>query len=375
MEILHISDYYNNKTGHALNNIVERLAKNQKIKVYTSKYNPISIHYDDSDSKAEIKRFRGIKIGSKIVFPELIPEILFRKSPDIIHTYVMGFFSTFVVGYLRKIKKFKMVLFSDFDKSNRFPKSFFGKLYWKLFIKMPSKSADIITVFTKQQKKDLSEMINYPLNKIEVVPSGVDFNLFQTNKTKKEIRRLLNLPKNKLIILSVGNFGTKRRYEMTINILNKLNIQNCLFIHIGAIGDEEYYKKIKKLVKIKKLESQTLFLGAKPLKDIIPYYQCADVFLLTSHDESFGIPIIEAMAAGLPVVTTKVGVVEDAIQNRENGVIINNEKEGIKAIEELAKNKKLYQKVSTASKETAKTYDWDIIVKKIEKIYNELLKK
>ncbi len=343
MEI-HISDYYNNKTGHALNNIVERLAKKRKIKVYTSNKNIFEIPYNDKESSAEIIRFRGLKIGSKTIFPGVIPFLLFKKL-EIVHSYVMGFFSTFVIGYLRKIKNFKMVLFSDFDEAIPLPKGFFSKLGWYFFVKIPAKSSDIITVFTKQQKKYLSKLLDYPENKIKIVPSGVDFNLFQKNKTKKQIRKELKLSQSKFIIINVGNFGRKRQYELTLEILENLSDKNVLFLHIGGIGDKKYYKEIQKFIKKRKLEKNVLFLGAKPFEKIVDYYLASDCFLLTSNNESFGIPIIESMAAGLPVITT----------------------------EELYKNKKLREKISKNAKKTAKKYDWEEIIKKIESIYKKLI--
>jgi len=372
--IIHVSDYYHDKTGHALNSVVERLAKTRKIKVYTSKKNIFDMPYDDSQSLAEIRRFKGIKIGSKTIFLGLIPNLLFKKL-DIVHSYVMGFFSTFIVGYLRKIKRFKMVLFSDFDESVPLPNSLFGKLWWTFFVKIPAKSADIITVFTSQQKRYLSKLLDYPKNKIEIVPSGVDFEKFQINKkTKRQLRKELGLPKDKFIIINIGNFGRKRRYELTLKILKEIKIKNAIFLHIGGIGDKDYYSEIKELVKKMDLDKQVLFLGAKPFDKIVNYYQAADVFLLTSNNESFGIPIIESMAAGLPVITTNVGVAEDVIKNNENGFIIKDKNEAIKIINGLSKNKKMRDKISETAKETAKQYDWYKIINKIEKIYSKLEK-
>jgi len=80
-KIIHVSDYYHDKTGHALNNVVERLAKKQKINVYTSKNNIFGMPYDDSQSLAEIKRFRGVKIGTKTIFLGLIPRFKCNSTP------------------------------------------------------------------------------------------------------------------------------------------------------------------------------------------------------------------------------------------------------------------------------------------------------
>jgi glycosyltransferase involved in cell wall biosynthesis len=367
-DIIHVSDYYHDKTGHALNNVVERLAKTRKIKVHTSKKNIFDMPYDDSLSLAKIKRFRGVRIGSKTIFLGLIPQLLF-KNLEIVHSYVMGFFSTFIVGYLRKIKKFKMILFSDFDEAVPLPKSLFGKLWWNFFVKIPSKSADIITVFTSQQKKYLSKLLKYPENQIKIVPSGVDLKLFQNKKSKKQLRKELGLPEDKFILINVGNFGKKRKYEQTLEILKEIKEKNAIFLHIGGIGDKKYYSKIKKLINNLNLNKQVLFLGAKPFNEIINYYHASDIFLLTSNNESFGIPIIEAMAAGLPVITTRVGVAEDSIENGKNGFIIKNKIEGIKIINELVKNEKMKKEISKNAKETSKEYDWGKIIEKIEKIY------
>lgn len=375
MKILEVADFYHTETGHALNNIVNRLNfKKQDIEIYTSNKNFIDLKQDDSKTKFNIKRFRSFRIGSKAIFPSLIPRLLFSKSPKIIHTYVMGFYSTFVVGYLRKFKNFKFVLFSDFNEEAPFPKNFFKKMFWNLYVKIPSKSADVITVFTKSQKKYVSSKLdNFPLERIRVVPSGVDYGAFQTKKTKKELRKKLNLPQNKFIIITVGHIGRKRNYELLLEILNELKIKDFLFVHIGGIGDEEYYRELKNIVKKFKLEKKVLFLGLKPLGEIIDYYNSSDMFIMTSYDESFGIPIIEAMAAGLPVLTTNLGVAKDAIKDKENGFILRNKKEASEIVERLYKDVKLRKKIGDEARKEAKKFDWKKIVKKIENIYKELL--
>ena len=374
-EIIHISDFYNNQTGHAMNNVIERFDKKQKIQVYTSDKNILAIEPNDKKSNAKIKRFKSFRLKSKAIFLGLIPMLLFGKSPDVIHTYVMGFYSTFVVGYLRKFKNFKFVLFSDFNEEAPFPKTFFKKKIWDLFVKIPSRSADIITVFTNSQKKYVSEKLdNYPLGRIRIVPSGVDYKAFQRELTKEELREKLKLPKRKFMIITVGHIGQKRNYKLFLEILNELKIKDFLFVHIGGVGEENYYLELKELVKKFNLEKKVLFLGLKQLKEIINYYNACDIFLMASKDESFGIPIIEAMATGLPVVTTNIGVAKDAIKNKKNGFIFKKKKQAVEIIEELYKDKKLGEKIGKEAKKKAKEFDWEIIVKKIENIYKELLR-
>ncbi len=373
MKILHVLDGYGSSTGHSTRYIIEGMQKlGHNLEVYTSNVKLSIFDSKNEESKVSVTRFKGFKFFKKAIFPGVIFKILFRKNPDIVHTHVMGFFSTFVTGYLKLIKKYKLVLFADIDVDNIPKPNLFYKFYYYLFIRKPAELCDAITVFTEDQKKELSKRIKINPEKIYIIPSGVDNNLFKKYINKKNIRNNLNF-RNKFIILNVSSIVRKRRLEIILNVINKIKIKNVLFIHVGKVIDKDYYNELKNLIKKLKIKDKVRFEGELTLKEIIPYYLSSDIYLMTSRNESFGIPMLESMAAGLPVLTTNTGAAKDLVINEVNGFIVEESyKDIIKKIEILYSNEKLRKIMSKKCKETALKYDWNIINKKIEKIYIKL---
>lgn len=368
MKIVHITDLYHSDTGHSTNNMTKRLSeRGHDVEIYTSM---ISSNNKKHGSRIKIARFKYLKIGNKIIYPGLIPKILFQKNPDVIHSHVMGFFSSFITGYLKKIKKYPLVLLSDFDPLQAKP-SKLTKPYWYFYRKLPTQFADVITTFTQRQKDELSKRFGINPEKIEVLPIGVDFKKF-SSKPKQNLRKKLNL-QDKFVILDTCFLSPKKNLELILRVLKYLP-KNIVFLHVGGVSDINYKQKLDKMIKNLELEKRVIFLGKVSKEEMIASYHAADVFVQPGFKESFCIPIIEAMASGLPVVTTRVGVADDVIEDSKTGFIIKNENDVVNRINLLIEDTKLRRKIGRNAQRIAKKYDWDVIIDKLEKIYKQVVR-
>ena len=105
-------------------------------------------------------------------------------------------------------------------------------------------------------------------------------------------------------------------------------------------------------------------------------YNQATVFAQTSRHEGFSLPILEAMAAGCPVVCTDAHGNRDFCHDGQNCLMVEHDDvEGMKkALDRLLKDKALHSKLSKACIQTAKKYRWDVIIDRVEKFYNEVAK-
>ncbi|MBS3150019.1 glycosyltransferase family 4 protein [Candidatus Woesearchaeota archaeon] len=367
MKIIHILDDYSNRSGHSTIYMIEGMKDlGHDVEIYTSDVRLSALPPNDKASKVKITRFRGIKIFKKAFFPGVIFRILFDKNPDIIHTHVIGYFSTFITGYLKRIKKYNLVLWADIDRDVPPHKGVLGKIYYNFFLKWPAKQANIIQVFTEEQKKILMERTNLKPERIFVWPSGVDYHKFQKKYDKQLLRRKLEIP-NKFIVINVSSIVRKRRLELSLRAIKDLDV---FFVHVGTVVDNEYFKYLNNLIKELKIENKVIFVGQKFFNEIIDYYLCADLFVLTSSNESFGIPILEAMAAGLPVISTNVGAAKELIENGKNGFVIN-DNEVILTIERIMKMD--LKEMGNYSKSKAINYDWKVLIPKLEEMYVKLI--
>jgi len=370
MKIFHVSDYFNPSTGHFINIATQKLSKKgNEVKVFTSTALFDAKKYPESRKDFEVKRLKGKIIFGKNIYPSLVKEMLFGEKPDIVHSYVFGFWSSFVCAYCKLVRKYVLVIEADFDpmhKKEVFPKSIYTYFY-KI---IPAKIADKVTVFTEEQKEELSKRYGIKKEKIEVLPIGIDYENFRL-KSNRNIRKELGI-ENKFVLINVSKVWRVKRLEWIINAINK--IPDSFFIHIGSVKESDYQKELDGLIKKLNLKDKILFLGEKHIEELRHYYQAADVYVQTSKTESYCIPILEAMASGLPIITTPIGIAKQEIKDGKNGFIIGNENELNKKILFL-RGKEIRKKIRKRNLIEAGKYNWKEIIKKLESIYEKLSEK
>ena len=370
MKIIHIADYYTIGTGHPLNNVVERLhERGHEVEVYTSDLHLKQEFGIDKDYPIKIRRFKGFRLGQKAFYPSLIPKLIFQKNPDIIHSWVMGFFSTFVSGWLKPMKRYPLVVGADFDFNEPKP-PFAKKPYIFFYRKIPMSFSSIITTFTNRERDTLIKRFKFNADKVETLPIGVDFEKF-SSKPKQNLRKKLNL-QGKFVILDTCFLSPKKNLELILRVLKYLP-KNIVFLHVGGVSDINYKQKLDKMIKNLELEKRVIFLGKVSKEEMIASYHAADVFVQPGFKESFCIPVLEAMAAGKPVITAETGIASEVIENGKTGFIIRNEEDIIKNVKTLMDDKRLKNRIGKNAQKIAKEYDWEIIIDRLEKIYKRVI--
>lgn len=121
------------------------------------------------------------------------------------------------------------------------------------------------------------------------------------------------------------------------------------------------------------LDEQVLFLGRMREEQLVKAYMSVDAFILPSAHESFGIVLLEAAAAGLPIVTTRVGVAEEVVADRANGRIVAL-RDFPSAIVEVLKNDVFKEEAMRRRPRVIQNYDWQNITLLVERAYQTLLK-
>jgi len=135
-------------------------------------------------------------------------------------------------------------------------------------------------------------------------------------------------------------------------------------------------RKIKTLCKELGMEDLVLFLG-KRAQDTLPYsYSAADMLIMPSYYESFGMVALEAMACGTPVVASDVGGLHYLVQDGKTGFVVpsGNPEALVDPLNELMNNDNLRKKMGQQAARFAQKYSWELISAEIAKVYAELLK-
>ena len=182
------------------------------------------------------------------------------------------------------------------------------KIYTYKFRKA-CENADKIIAISECTKRDIIEFFRIPADKIEVVYQGCDPSFIHpvAEEKKREVRAKYRLPDQ--YILNVGSIEERKNALSAVQALMMLPEQ----IHLVIVGRHtEYTDKVEHFIKENKLEERVHIISNVPFDDLPAFYQLAEIFVYPSRFEGFGIPIIEALYSGIPVVAATGSCLEEA---------------------------------------------------------------
>ena len=221
---------------------------------------------------------------------------------------------------------------SFFDKR----KNFWHKM---LNVKKIIRESDKIIAISKNTKRDIINIVNIDSKKIKVIHNGInnEFKVLNTNNEKlKKIKRKYNLTNIQLVI--VGQVGWSSK-----NITKTAN----------------------------KLKNKIKFLGYIPQDEKIYLYNLASVFVFPSFYEGFGLPPLEAMACGTPVITSNTSSLPEIVENNAITIDPYNKQDIIMALDVLYSNEQIKNLLSQKGIEQTREFNWHEIAKKYLKVIQE----
>lgn len=179
------------------------------------------------------------------------------------------------------------------------------------------KNAHHIIVHTHLQRKEMLKMEMFKGKDISVYPLGVDCDIFKPKETTKE--------KTNPELLYVGRIIEWKRIHIAIESIIKLKEAGFNNAHLNIIGpvySDVYLEQLQVLIRENNLESNVTFVGYKDYKELPEFFTKADLLMLPSDKETFGMVMIEAMSCGTPVAAFNCkGGPADVITDKVNGIL------------------------------------------------------
>ncbi|HSX09026.1 MAG TPA: glycosyltransferase [Candidatus Saccharimonadales bacterium] len=232
------------------------------------------------------------------------------------------------------------------------------------------KEADQIISTSETDSQYVHYLYDGDPEKIAVLTPGVNLDLFKPSDKVAAKKTVGANPDNKMILF-VGRIEPLKGIDVLLYALKiikgidpKLNI--CVWIVGGDISNdaEEWPPELKKLSEIREvldIHNSVKFVGRKDPEELPHYYNAADVMVMPSHYESFGITAVEAMACGVPVITTDVTGVSRLIDKKHANLITsaNNPIGLAKRVTALLCNDEEYKKVSKSVEQNVQDLSWD----------------
>jgi len=329
---------------------------------------PVSL-YDRFISK--IKRFlRGEqKYSLHHSAEKIICTILKNEKISLIHCHY-GVSAITLIPIIRKFDIPIIVTFHGYDASKMLlEEDYSNKL--SLFFKLNSYS---ITVSKNMEVRLLKYNLNIDRN--VVIPCGIDTNYFVKIN---EIKKL-----GPLILLHSGRVTPKKGVLDLAKVFNEIKELNIVLWIMGdGVGiDNDEYDQLKAYIQEFKLEKKVKLFGAQPSEEVKLRMQQSDIFILNSRVSKDGdmeglpVSILEAMACGLPVISTYHSGIPEIITNGENGLLVP-EFDNIalrEAILTLINDSELRKKLSNNALIRSQDFSKEITIEKIQDFYRAVLK-
>ena len=247
--------------------------------------------------------------------------------------------------------------------------------YLKKVVPESVAAADVVAAISHATKQTLIEHYKLPPEKITVIPCGVapHFQRITDPALLEETRRKFDLERP--LILSVGTLEPRKNHLGLIKAFHEVQKRKGSSAMLALAGGKGWlYEETQRIVTELKLENKVRFLGRVSDLELITLYSLADVFAFPSFFEGFGIPPLEAMACGTPVITSNISslpeIAGDAailVDPHDTNAIAN-------AITRIVEDEQLQEELRQKGYLQAQRYTWSKTASKMLSVYQKLYK-
>ncbi len=247
-------------------------------------------------------------------------------------------------------------------------------------------AADSIVAATPLDRAQMVWHYGAALDRISVIPCGVDLDLFQP-QPKVDARTRLGLSPQEQLLLCVGRMEPLKGMDCLIRALALLHARQpgwrdtlrVMLIGGGSEAQPDQWNTEQRRLATLRAElgvaDRVTFLGAQPQPRLPDYYAAADVVVVPSHYESFGMVALEALACGVPVVASNVGGLSYTIEDGRNGLLVppDNPEALADQLERLLTDADLALTLRNAARQRAQSYAWSSVARRMIHLYRELI--
>jgi glycosyltransferase involved in cell wall biosynthesis len=226
-----------------------------------------------------------------------------------------------------------------------------GGLRYRMFVAVSARVA-----------AELQHHYRVPAARIRIIPNGIDVDRFRPDSSAgRSVRREFGIPAAAKLLLFVGHEFRRKGLAHLIEALERLGPDVWLLV-VGSESPDPF-RKIA-------VRSGNRIIFAGPRNDMPAVYAAADAFVLPTAYETFSLVCMEAMAAGVPVFATRVGGIEDYLEDGINGYAVAPDGEDIATkIRRAFADESLFDRLRRGARATAMKYGWDLVASR----YSELM--
>jgi len=276
------------------------------------------------------------------------------------------------LAYLLKLAKLEKSVVTCYDlipwiyDNNR-------SLKWRLNM-VGLKKADRIITISEFSKNEIIKYLGYREDKIHIIYPAVDHDHYHERRDKEILKRF-NISENDRVILYVGSEQPRKNLPSLVKAFSKLKkmLPNVKLLKIGNPQKRGARGELLKLIDTLNLQNDIVFAGYVPERDMPKFYNAADLFVFPSFYEGFGLPPLEAMACGTPVITSNTSSLPEVVGDA--GIMVDpSDIDGLaKSMYETLSNDGLREYMIKKGLDRAKMFSWEEAAEGTLEVYEELL--
>lgn len=209
---------------------------------------------------------------------------------------------------------------ATYSRYGIFRSSLFMWVYKKA-IRYTLERSDELIVIDDESYDVYTKMMPNEKDKFHLLPTAIDTDLFRPLPNKHILKNEYRLPSDKNIILYVGRLSYKKGVDLILDAFYALHSQRpSTILVVAGEGEDEtlFHERVGRLG----IGSSVIFLGQISHDELPKLYNCADVAVIGSFHESLALVILEALACGVPVVSTPVGIAPKVIRDGQSGFLV-----------------------------------------------------
>jgi len=290
-------------------------------------------------------------------------------NPDLIHTHQIG-----AAWYVAKQAKLRGIPVIHTEHGNHFIRGggwlTAAKRRW--LYHSVARHIDRFCCVSAEIAATVTRWWTVPGRLVEVVPNGIDLALKPDQPTPAEMRQELGIPEDAFVVGTVGRLSEVKRQDRLVRAVASIR-HRVPNVRLLIVGDGPERATLESLADTLGIGSLALFAGYQPQPE--RYLRAMSVFTLTSRSEGFPVSLLEAWAAGVPVVCTAVGGIPDVVADGRTGLLAPPDDENalVAAIERLAKEPALAAGLVRAAGVAVRSYSLESVSDKYESRYRELI--